>query len=129
MSKLFILRAPEHAHALISFLKANAGPQAASGKPLAVSVDEYAAKRSTSANARYWALLEDIAEQAVVDGKRFSREVWHEHLKSKFAPLQEGPGGLMPTSTTQMNKEDFARYMTQIEVYAVQTLGVEFAEA
>lgn len=127
MSKLFVLRAPEHAHSLIAFLKANAGPQAASGKPLAVSVDEYAAKRSTSANARYWALLEDIAEQAVVDGKRFSREVWHEWFKDRYAPKQEGPSGLMAMSTGQMSKEDFARYTTQIEVYAVQTLGVEFA--
>ncbi len=127
--KTFILRAPEHGHALVDYLKAIAGPAASAGRPLQVTVDEYAAKRSSQANARYWALLEDIAEQAVVDGKRFSREVWHEHLKSKFAPLQEGPGGLMPTSTTQMSKEAFARYMTQIEVYAVQTLGVEFATA
>ena len=125
--KTFVLRAPEHGHALVDYLKAFAGPAAAAGRPLQVTVEEYAAKRSTAANARYWALLEDIAEQAVVDGKRFSREVWHEWAKNKFAPMQDGPAGLMPTSTTQMTKDEFARFMTQVEVYAVQELGVEFA--
>ena len=125
--KTFILRAPEHGHALVSYIKSLAGPMAASGKPLQVTVEEYGAKRSTSANARYWALLEDIAEQAFVDGKRFPREVWHEWFKDRYAPKQEGPSGLMAMSTSQMSKDVFARYMTQIEVYAVQTLGVEFA--
>lgn len=125
--KTFVLRAPEHGHALVDYLKAIAGPAAAAGRPLQVTVDEYAAKRSSQANARYWALLEDIAEQAVVDGKRFPREVWHEWFKDRYAPKQEGPTGLMAMSTSQMSKEVFQRYMTQIEVYAVQTLGVEFA--
>lgn len=125
--KTFVLRAPEHGHALVDYLKAIAGPAAAAGRPLQVTVDEYAAKRSSQANSRYWALLEDIAEQAVVDGKRFSREVWHEWFKDRYAPKQEGPSGLMAMSTSQMSRDVFARYMTQIEVYAVQTLGVEFA--
>jgi len=125
--KTFVLRAPEHAHALIAFLKANAGAQASAGKPLAVTVDEYQAKRSNEQNRLLWALLTDIAEQVELDGKRFRKEAWHEHFKDMFAPKQEGPKGLVAMSTSQMSKQQFQEYVTRIEVHAVQTLGVEFA--
>ncbi|WP_241300818.1 recombination protein NinB [Burkholderia cenocepacia] len=125
--KVFVLRDPQHAHSLVAFLKANAGPQAACGKPLMVTVDEYGSKRSTQANARYWALLEEISGQAYVDGKRFSREAWHTYFREQYAPKEDGPAGLTPMSTSQMDKETFQRYVTQIEVYAAETLGVEFA--
>jgi hypothetical protein len=124
----FVLRAPEHAHKLIAFLKENAGEQARIGQPLVVTVEAYAAKRSGEQNRRLWALLTDIAEQAVIEGKRFSKESWFEHLKSEFAPKQEGPHGLVAMSTTQMTKQQFADFMTRVEIAAVQTLGVEFIE-
>lgn len=127
MSKVFVLRAPEHGHALVSYIKSLAGPMAAAGKPLMVTVDEYGSKRSTQANARYWALLEEISGQAYVDGKRFSREAWHTYFREQYAPKEDGPAGLTPMSTSQMDKETFQRYTTQIEVYAAETLGVEFA--
>lgn len=123
----FVLRAPEHGKAMVDYVKAHAGAQAAAGKPLVVSVDEYNAKRSNQANARYWALLEEIAEQAVIDGKQFSREVWHEWFKDRFAPKQEGPSGLVAMSTSAMAKPQFQEYVQRIEVHAVQTLGVEFS--
>jgi hypothetical protein len=125
--KIFVLRAPEHGHALVSYIKSLAGPMAAAGRPLMVTVDEYQAKRSTQANARYWALLEEISSQAYVDGKRFSREAWHTYFREQFAPKEDGPAGLTPMSTSQMDKETFQRYVTMIELYAVETLGVEFA--
>lgn len=122
----FILRDPEIGHRMVSYVKSLAGPSAAAGRPLVVTVAEYKAKRSTEANARYWALLGEIAEQVQVNGKWFSKDVWHEHLKGLFAPKEDGPAGLIPVSTSQMNTEQFARYMTQIEAYATQELGVEF---
>lgn len=127
MSRQFILRDPEHAHRLIDFLKATAGPQAAVGRPWCVSVDEYHAKRSTDANARYWALLTEIAEQAVVDGKRFSRDAWHQHFRDQYAPKEDSPSGPVAMSTSQMNKQTFSEYMQRVEVFAAQTLGVEFS--
>lgn len=128
MTRQFILREPAHAHALIAYLKANAGPQVAAGRPLSVTVDEYRAKRSGEQNRRYWALLNEIAEQVSVNGKYFSNDTWHEHVKGLFAPKTDGPAGLLAISTTQMSVEQFAQYMTQIESYAAQELGVEFAE-
>lgn len=125
--KTFVLREKAHAQSLVAYLKQHAGPQAHAGKPLVVTVAEHKAKRSSEANARYWALLADIAEQVQIDGKYFSKDTWHEHMKDLFAPKEDGPGRLLPISTSQMNTEQFNHYMTQIEVYAAQELGVEFA--
>jgi len=72
--------------------------------------------------------LSDVAEQAVVDGKRFSKDAWFEYFKGQFAPKQEGPNGLVAVSTTQMTKQQFGDFMQHVEVAAVQTLGVELLE-
>ncbi|MBR8429044.1 recombination protein NinB [Burkholderia cenocepacia] len=127
MMPTYILRNKDIAQRMVDYIKAVAGPAAASGKPIVVEVGEYQAKRSTQANARYWALLEEISGQAYVDGKRFSREAWHTYFREQYAPKEDGPAGLTPMSTSQMDKETFQRYVTQIEVYAAETLGVEFA--
>lgn len=123
----YILRNKDIAQRMVDYIKAVAGPAAAAGKPIVVEVGEYQAKRSTQANARYWALLEEISRQAYVDGKRFSREAWHTYFREQYAPKEDGAAGLTPMSTSQMDKETFQRYVTQIEVYAAETLGVEFA--
>src|SRR6185437_7311525 len=125
--KTFVLREKEHAQRLVAYLKEHAGPQARAGRPLVVTVAEHKQKRSNDQNARYWSLLSEIAEQVEVGGKYFDRDVWHEWAKDRFAPKIEGPTGLLSTSTSQMNTEQFNQYMTQVEVFAVQELGVEFA--
>lgn len=125
---VFTLRNKEAAAAAWNFIRENAAEQARIGQPLVVSVDAYVAKRSLQANARYWALLDDISEQAEIDGKRFSREAWHTYFREQYAPKEDGPAGLVAMSTAQMNKETFSNYVQRVEVYAVQTLGVEFLE-
>jgi len=127
MSKVFVLRAPEHGHALVSYIKSLAGPMAASGRPLMVTVDEYQAKRSSEQNRLLWALLTEIAEQVELEGKRFAKEAWYAHYLDLYAPKQEGPRGLVPVGSSQMTKEQFANFVTRIECHAVQELGVEFA--
>lgn len=99
--------------------------------------------RSVSQNAKQWAdILAQIAGQAWVDGKQFSAEAWHEHLKRLFLPESydpeltrkgyvkwaELPDGSLKCvgSTTKLTKKGFCQYMTQIEVYAAQELGVLF---
>lgn len=125
--KTFILREPEHAKAMVAYVKEHAGPQAAAQKPLVVTVTEYRAIRSNDQNARYWALLTEIAEGVPMGGKWYDRDIWHEYLKQKFAPQSEAPdGSIIPMSTSRMNVEQFAKYMTQVEVYATRDLGVEF---
>lgn len=99
--------------------------------------------RSTSQNAKQWAdVLAQISSQAWVAGKQYSPEVWHEHLKRLFLPDSHDPdltrneyekwaelpdGSLKCVgSTTKLTKKGFSQYMTQVESYASQDLGVIF---
>jgi len=99
---------------------------------LRVIVTEDEKKRNTEQNRRLWGYLyKTIAEQAWVDGKQFSKEVWHEHFARMFGVCEEMilPDGEIITrrkSTTEMTVGEFADFMTQIEVYAAQELGVEW---
>ena len=127
MSKTFVLRAPEHGHQLVDYLKAIAGPAAAAGRPLMVEITEYSAKRSNEANRYLWQLLTEIAEQVELDGKRFSKDAWYAHYRDLFAPKEDGPRGLIPIGTSQMNKAQFADFVQKVESHAATELGVEFA--
>lgn len=128
----FPLRSPSVWLALVAFVKANAAACVDRGRPLRVIVTEDDKKRNTEQNRRLWGYLyKTIAEQAWVDGKQFSKEVWHEHFARMFGVCEEMilPDGEIITrrkSTTEMTVGEFADFMTQIEVYAVQELGVEW---
>lgn len=129
LHRTFILRSPEQAKLLHAFLKMNAAGCAQAGKPLSVIVSEHKAKRNTLQNARYWALLGEISEQAFVNGKTYSSEVWHEHFARMLIGCQELPNGdLKAISTTTLSVEDFGRYMEKLEAYAARELGVMFHE-
>jgi hypothetical protein len=126
-AKTFVLRGDTNAQALWNFLKHNWRALADAGKPLSVSVAEHRAKRSGEQNRRLWALLNEIAEQAMLDGKHYSAEAWHEHMKRQFIGVEELPGGgTVGISTTTLNVEEFGQYMERIEAWAVQTFGIEF---
>lgn len=106
--------------------------------------------RSLPQNALMWAArLKDISQQAWVDGRQFSEEVWHEHLKREYLPegdeedlgkLVKDPEkyrkwAILPSgerdlvgSTTQLTKYGFSQYMMQVEAWAAQELGVRFTE-
>lgn len=127
MNKVFVLRDKECAQRMLDYLKATAGPMAAAGRPLSVEIGEYQQKRSNDANARYWALLTEIAEQVVIEGKRFSKDAWHQWFRDQYAPKEDSPSGLVAMSTSAMTKPQFQEYVQRIEVHAVQTLGVEFS--
>ena len=128
----FPLRSPSVWLALVAFVKANAAACMDRGRPLRVIVTEDEKKRNTEQNKRLWGYLyKTIAEQAWVDGKQFSKEVWHEHFARMFGVCEEMilPDGEIITrrkSTTEMTVGEFADFMTQIEVYAAQELGVEW---
>lgn len=129
LHRTFVLKGPAEWKMLSAFLKMNAAACAQNGKPLAVTVTEHKAKRSTLANARYWAMLAEIAEQSFVGGKKFSNEVWHEHLGRMLIGCEDLPGGGMKAiSTTTLDVEAFSRYMDQVESYAATELGVRFTD-
>jgi len=98
--------------------------------------------RKPDQNALMWVgPLKDIAEQAWVNGRQFSDEVWHHHFKTLYLPevfdaelCKEGyrkwdwsPSGakVLVGSTTELTVRGFAQYLEQ--VYAEGAgMGVEF---
>lgn len=132
MQKTIILRGDTQAQSLWAFLKQNWRAMADAGKPLAVSITEAKSKRSSDQNRRYWSLITEVAEQAWVDGKQFSKDAWHELLARKFGvckeiTLPDGEIVLVRESTGDMDVATFTAYMTRIEVFAAQELGLELS--
>jgi hypothetical protein len=126
LSRTFILRDKTHAEHLWNLLRNNWQAMADAGKPLAVTVQEHKAKRSVEQNRLYWQRLNEIAENAWIDGKRFSAEAWHEFFKIRFIGCEELPrGGTVGISTTTLCVADFSDYIGKVEAYATTELGIE----
>ena len=88
-------------------------------------------KRTPEQNRRYWGrgVLAQIAEQATVNGKLYSAEVWHEQWKRMFIGFDELPNGqIIGKSSTGLTTAEFCDFCTQVESYAAQELGVRFVD-
>lgn len=114
-------------------------------KPLELVLREKPVKRGQDANARMWAgVMRDLAEQAYVNGRTYSAEVWHVHCKREFLPEDFDPelcldgyrkwevlpsgGRQLVGSTTQLTRKGFAMYCEQIYALAGD-LGVMLSAA
>lgn len=86
-------------------------------------------KRSNPQNRRYWGqgVLAQITAQAVVNGKQYSAETWHEMFKRMFVGVEELPNGqVIGKSSTKLTKAEFSDFCQQVEAYAANELGVVF---
>ena len=86
-------------------------------------------KRTTQQNRRYWGrgVLAQVAEQAVVNGRLYPSEVWHEQFKRQFIGVIELPNGeVVGKSSTDLTTTQFSEFCTAVEAYAAQELGVTF---
>jgi hypothetical protein len=86
-------------------------------------------KRTTKQNKRYWSngVLAQIEQQAVVNGRRFPAEVWHEQFKRQFIGVIELPNGqVVGKSSTELDTVEFSAFCDQVEAYAATELGVTF---
>jgi hypothetical protein len=125
MLRTFVLREETHAQALWTFLKKKWNAMAQAGKPLAVTVSEHKAKRSAEQNKLYWSRLNQIAEQAWIDGKQFSAEAWHEFYRAKYIGMEETPDGRrIGISTTSLSVAEFSDYLERITAHAVTEFGI-----
>ena len=110
--------------------------------PLEFLIREQVKGRKLDQNALMWAgPLKDIAEQAWVDGRRFSADVWHEYFKAEYLPEEHDPEltkegyakwGIDPAgkrvlvgSTTQLTRKGFSEYLEQVHAHGA-SLGVMF---
>lgn len=101
-----------------------------------VVIRERKDRRTLDQNAAMWAgPLKDLADQAWVNGRQFSAEVWHEHAKREFLPEDDDPdlaelvrnpesyrkwaytpGGdrVLIGSTTQLTKRGMGEYLDRL---------------
>lgn len=128
----FVLRSPAAWQALAQLVAANAKAFIDRGRPLRVIVTEDEKKRTSEANRFYWgAVLTTIAEQAWVDGRQFSKDVWHEHFARLYLPHTEivTPYGEIISrrkSTTELTVSEFSEYLQRVQSDAASSLGVIF---
>jgi hypothetical protein len=86
-------------------------------------------KRSNPQNRRYWGqgVLAQVAAQAVVNGKQYSAETFHEMFKRMFIGVEELPNGqVIGKSSTKLTTSEFCDFCQQVEAYAANELGVVF---
>jgi len=123
----YVLRDAVIAERLQAFVRANWAGMAQRGQPMLIHLMTEKAERSLTQNRRYWALLSDIAENAWVGGRRYSKDAWHEYFRERYLPKLEGPMGEHPVSTASLTVKDFSAYMERIEAHAASELGIELA--
>lgn len=88
-------------------------------------------KRTIAQNKRYWGkgVLAQVAAQAVVNGRMFSAESWHEQFKRRFIGVIELPNGeVVGMSSTGLKTDEFSAFCAEVEAYAATELGVTFYE-
>jgi hypothetical protein len=86
-------------------------------------------KRTQRQNKRYWSkgVLAQIAAQAVVNGRLYSAEAWHEQFKRQFIGVEELPNGqVIGKSSTKLSTSEFAAFCDQVEAFAATELDVTF---
>lgn len=90
--------------------------------PCEVTIQPFKAKRSHAQNRIYWMWMSEISRQMEVDGKRFSKEEWHQLCSMKWLGVKTIALGdkefPMPSkSTTKLKIGEFAEYLTKIEAH------------
>jgi hypothetical protein len=137
--RVFFLREERNRDTLLGLIKNLPLDQ---DKPMQVTVESFRPVRKKSQNDLMWSgPLKDIAEQAWLDGRQFSAEVWHEYFKANLLPdefdpdlckdgyqkFDLGPDGsrIMIGSTTQLTVKGMAQYLEALMAFGAN-LGVEF---
>jgi hypothetical protein len=128
----FTLSRPSVWAALVAFVRGNAKAQLDRGNPLRVIITAEEKKRNTEQNRFYWgAVVTPIADQSWVDGRQFSKDVWHEYFARLFGTCEDVtlPDGEVISrrkSTSDMTVGEFSDYIQQVQAYAATNLGVLF---
>ena len=73
--------------------------------------------------------MAQIAEQAVVNGRLYSAESWHEQFKRQFIGVEELPSGeVIGKSSTGLTTAEFCEFSDKVEAFACTDLGVCFVD-
>lgn len=99
--------------------------------PAGTRVEFKGPKRTLDQNARLWAHLTDVAEQATHAGKKWPTEVWKvlflHGLQSEIqlVPSLDGSGLVPLNRTSDLSKQEMGDLITFIEVWGAEN-GVTF---
>lgn len=113
-------------------------------KPLMVTIEPFKKQRGLDANALMWAgPLRDISEQAWLDGRQYSAEIWAHYFKEQLLPDEFDdelclsgyekwafdPAGnrVLTGSTTKLTVKGMAQHIEAIHAFGA-SLGVLFTE-
>lgn len=92
-------------------------------KPLEVTVGPYVENRSHAQNRRYWLLIGLLSTTTGHD-----KDELHDWCKEKFLGTRvieiAGERRQVSPSTRRLKVDEFATYMTKVETWAIESLGV-----
>lgn len=96
---------------------------------LEVCIRPYKSKRSIEQNRRLWSIYGKLADEAWVNGRRYSAETWHEYCKGMFLgfELKAMPDGTeikTPISTTTLNTAEMTDYQNRLQAWAAGEFGI-----
>lgn len=111
----------------------------ADGKLAVITAAECADSRSIQQNSFYWGfILRDISQQAVIEGRRYVADAWHEHFKRTFLGYQFKRVVIAGRkrkavvkelrSTTRLSVKNMSTFLEQVIAFAVTDLGIRFTE-
>ena len=97
-------------------------------RPIQVVISEQTKARGLDQNGLMWKRIGEIADQAFINKRKYSKECWHKYLKDNEMPeeveLKDGTicskwveqidGSREVISTTELSARCFAQYITYI---------------
>jgi len=128
--KTFYLRERRHLEALKAFLEANWEAMSKTKTPMQVECKPESHKRTSQANRRYWAILNQIESDVWVEGRQYSAQVWHEAAKRRFLGCIDIPGGgMIAVSSADLSSREFSEYTDKVEAWAATEFGLSLQGA
>ena len=100
------------------------------GKGVIITIERKKSKRSDTQNKYYWSCVVPIVQQGLKDlGHKLSREDVHLFLRNRFLKedllSEEGEVlGERIKSTTELGKGDFADFISDIQQFGAEILGI-----
>lgn len=114
---------------LMTTIYNNLGAWLEANAELEVCIRPYNSKRSIEQNRRLWKIYAKLADEAWVNGRRYSAETWHEYCKGMFLgyDLKAMPDGTevkTPISTTTLNTAEMTDYQNRLQAWAAGNFGL-----
>jgi hypothetical protein len=120
--RVFVLRDAPYYRQALAFLAERWQAQARAGRPLAVTVSEHRATRTSGQNARMWAMLHDVARQVDWYGRRLAPEEWKDVFtaalkRQKVVPGLDGGFVVLGASSRELTVAEMSELMVLIGAF------------